>query len=71
MKKVFLGIAIIFIIVWVFAASKNEKGLVRPTFVPTPVATPNAPKTYFFDSSTDLKQELEKVNPQIFDSDFE
>ena len=38
---------------------------------PTPVASPNAPKTFNFDSSTDLKQELEKVNPQVLDSDFE
>lgn len=42
-----------------------------PTPVPTPVPTPNAPKTFKFDSSTDLKQELEKVNPQVLDSDFE
>lgn len=37
----------------------------------TPVSTPNAPKTFHFDSFTDLKAELEKVNPQVLDSDFE
>ena len=37
----------------------------------TPASTPNAPKTFNFDNSTDLEAELEKVNPQILDSDFE
>lgn len=36
-----------------------------------PVAQPVAPKTFNFDSTTDLKEELEKVNPQVLDSDFE
>lgn len=43
----------------------------RPTPAPTPEVTPNAPKTFQFDSSTDLKMELNKVNPQVLDSDFE
>ena len=38
--------------------------------IPTPLP-PQAPKTFKFDSQTDLKAELEKVNPQILDSDFE
>lgn len=38
---------------------------------PTPVPTPNSPRTFQFDSSTDLKLELDKVNPQMLDSDFE
>lgn len=32
---------------------------------------PNSPKTFKFDSSTDLKAELGKVDPKILDSDFE
>ena len=36
-----------------------------------PLPTPNAPKTFQFDSSTDLKMELEKINPQVLESDFE
>lgn len=39
--------------------------------ISTPAPTPDAPKTFKFDSSTDLKSELEKVNPQVSDSDFE
>lgn len=41
------------------------------TPAPTPVPTPNAPKTFKFDGSTDLKMELDKVNPEVLDSDFE
>lgn len=44
--------------------------LIQPTPT-TSMATPNAPKTFNFDSTTDLKQELEKINPQILDHDFE
>ena len=43
----------------------------QPIPTPVPVASPNAPKTFNFDSSTDLKMELQKVNPQVLDSDFE
>ncbi len=45
-----------------------SKSTPTPTVIPAP---PNAPKTFNFDSSTDLKAELEKINPQILDSDFE
>ena len=69
-------------IVVYFVTGKNEGGLVGPKFIQqithsqpvqtsVPVASPNAPKTFNFDSSTDLKKELEKVNPQVLDSDFQ
>lgn len=82
MKKLLLGGGIlILIIVWLLIGGKNNGGLVgpavmqqvtnsQPTSAPTPAPTPNAPKTFNFDSSTDLKAELDKVNPQILDSDF-
>ncbi len=45
---------------------------VSQTPAPSPtIAPPNAPKTFKFDSKTDLKAELEKVNPEVLDSDFE
>lgn len=63
-----------------FVTSKGNK-LVEPTrmqqITTQPAASPKAeeppatPPTFIFNSSTNLKQELEKVNPQILDSDFE
>ncbi len=41
---------------------------------PAPTETPSnivAPKTFKFDSSTDLKKELESINPEILENDFE
>jgi len=51
-----------------------EGSLVRPGFsgqksLPTPIPT-QAPRQYKFDNSTDLKQELETVDPQILEEDF-
>ncbi len=77
-----ITLTILAMIVAYFVRSKENVSLVGPAFIqqithsqpiptPTPVATPNAPKTFQFDSSSDLKAELEKVNPQVLDSDFE
>ncbi len=82
MKKILLGIGIILVIIWFLMISKNQTGLTAPGFmqqithsqpvlISTPAPTPNAPKSFNFDSSTDLKAELEKVNPQVLDSDFQ
>lgn len=66
-----------------YVNSKNYKvgnltgsGFIRnnPNIFPTSLTTPEspqAPKSFKFNSSTDLKMELEKVNPQVLDSDFE
>lgn len=40
-----------------------------PISVPSPSSTPT-PKNYNFDSSTDLRKELDSINPQVLDSDF-
>ena len=40
-----------------------------PSAEPTPLPS-SAPKTYEFDSTTDLEKELETINPQVLDSDF-
>lgn len=37
---------------------------------PTPTPTPT-PIIYNFNESTDLKKELETINPQVLDSDFD
>lgn len=67
------------IIVVVLGLKRDKLGLITPNFNQTskqtieelPTATPNAPKQYNFDSSTDLKMELESINPQVLESDFE
>lgn len=85
MKNKFLLVVILTILAMIvvyFVISKREDGMVGPKLIqqvtrqqdsPTasPSPTPNTPKTFQFDSSTDLKAELEKVNPQVLDSDFE
>ena len=37
---------------------------------PSPIPK-SSPKEYKYDSSTDLEAELDLINPQILDSDFE
>lgn len=65
------------LVFFVFPHSKWERSLANPGFktpdqqslaTPTPTATP---KQYQFDASSDLGKELESVNPQVLDSDFE
>ncbi len=62
-------------LVFRFAPMGWQTKLISPhlTVVPSPSPLPSpspTPKTFKFDSSTDLKAELEKVNPQVLDSDF-
>ncbi len=64
------------ILLWLKLAGNKSHNLVNPQILTpsetsSPVPTPSVPKTFNFDSSTDLKVELEKVSPQILDSDFE
>lgn len=46
-------------------ATPQLKTTLAPSLLPSPT-----PKQFKFDSSTNLKQELETVNPQVLDSDF-
>lgn len=65
-------------IILIFTPSRWKSNLISPmgqkpqvmTVSPTPMPTPNQPKTFKFDRSTDLKAELDKINPQVLDSDF-
>ncbi|OGE32908.1 hypothetical protein A3C59_01750 [Candidatus Daviesbacteria bacterium RIFCSPHIGHO2_02_FULL_36_13] len=81
-KKVWIFLIIIIIVgIWFFSLRNNSgdltsSGLLRPSTksTPAPEATsgvPVAPKTFQYDSSTDLEAELDKVNPEVLDSDFE
>ena len=87
MKKIFIILLAIVLVAFAFYFYTNSNGrklanLVSPGFnpletnqksEPIPSSTPNmkAPKSFTYGASTDLKAELEKVNPQILDSDFE
>ncbi len=77
-----LLIIFIMVIIIIFSLSRNQtvgnlvspmlslpklKQSVSPTSTPAP---PAAPATFKFDRSTDLKKELEKINPAVLDSDF-
>ena len=84
MSKKIIAVLILIIIVgiWSFGSNSRTSGdLVNPQILQvfskqTPPSTPSpasiqAPKTFNFDKTTDLKVELEKINPQVLDSDFE
>lgn len=69
-------IIIIFIIVIVIILKVKPAEKIVSTTLPvsqTPAhTTPKpTPKTFKFDRNTDLEMELESVNPQVLDSDFE
>jgi hypothetical protein len=62
-------------IIWLVVSGKKQDNLVAPGLqqdqqVSTPSPTPSI-KTFQFNSSTDLKVELEKVDPKVLDSDIE
>jgi len=85
MKKLIFGLVFLGLSLVIYLTIVNNlstRNLVMPLISPwgsekdpvsneIPVAPPVSPKTFKFDRSTNLKAELEKVNPEIFDSDFE
>lgn len=77
-KTVILIILVLLgITTWFILTNRSQNNLANPYVsspTPAPTATPAppvAPTTYQFDGSTDLEAELEKVNPEVLDSDFE
>lgn len=69
MKKIIT--VIIFITFIIIIISRQETRVSPVSSSPSPSLTPSpTPKTFQFDASTDLNQELDKVNPQVLDSDF-
>lgn len=83
-KKIIFPILFLIILMGIFLGFKTSNNLNSPGFTkiftktaiskptpePTP-ATPVAPTTFQFSQTTDLKSELDKVNPEVLDSDFE
>lgn len=79
MKRKIIIITVIIFITIIFLALSGRKAnlLVNPSLnssqqviSPSPIPV-SSPKTFRFDSTTDLEAELEKVNPEVYDSDFE
>ena len=82
-NKILTIMIVLFLVAVVFAVVKftvSSKGsLVSPgagktdSPSPTPMPTPanNPPKEIRYDSSTNLQKELEAIDPQVLDSDFE
>ncbi|MBI4038083.1 hypothetical protein HY387_00310 [Candidatus Daviesbacteria bacterium] len=76
-KKILTFIIIITFIIFITIIFRNqqrvEKNLISPgvsTSKPTSTPSPS-PQTFKFDSTTDLQKELDSVDPQVLDSDFE
>ncbi|MBI2599500.1 hypothetical protein HYW43_01100 [Candidatus Daviesbacteria bacterium] len=79
-RKTFLFLIVTILAIALFVMVFKEKtnlispvnlGRLQTKQTPVPLATPAAPKTFQFDKTTDLKLELEKVDPKVLDSDFD
>lgn len=72
-RKLILIIVIIFIIIITIILSRQETPPTPVIPLPSSSVTPSPPKipkTFQYDGSTDLKKELDNINPQVLDSDF-
>lgn len=77
-KNIFVTSVLILFVLIIFwsivqnAVNRNTNPLLNPESTPQLTTTPaSTPKTFKFDASTNLKKELENINPQVLDSDFE
>lgn len=86
-KKLVIAVIVLFlgVFIWIVSQGMRSKGgsLISPgagkvvgsgvsQSTPAPqVSAYNVPKDIKYDSTTDLKKELDSVNPQVLDSDFE
>ena len=80
-RRVIITVLLLALVVLIWFVSRSSFGqkLTGPGFsqtlgeqIPDPTpAAPVAPKTFQFDATTNLETELEKVNPEVLDSDFE
>lgn len=68
-KWILIIIAIILVVIFIF--KKESNNLIGPDFSTTTASPVSSIRQYQFDEKTDLKKELESINPQVLDSDFE
>lgn len=73
-----ITIVVIMVVIFMQVPSGLRSKLISPAVMGEKIeeqvvetSEPVAPKTFKFNSSTDLKKELESINPQVLDSDFE
>lgn len=73
-----ITVLVIIVVIFMQVPSQLRSRLISPAVMGEKVeeqvietSEPVAPKTFKFNSSTDLKKELESINPQVLDSDFE
>lgn len=70
MKKIIITIITIIIFITIIISRREAPvAPVTSSAISSPTPSPT-PKTFQFDGSTDLSQELDKVNPEVLDSDF-
>lgn len=75
-KKILLSAIIIIILIMVITLilknkQKKETILFDPGVTSIEISSSPTPQTFKYDSSTDLEKELESINPEVLDADFE
>lgn len=63
-------LTIMLVLVLALAWGRQDQSAPTPSLPPTSTPQPT-PKTFKFNNSHDLKKELETVDPQVSESDFE
>lgn len=69
-NKILIILLIILGVVFLIVNSGQSQPQVSPNILISPPSPSIFPKEIKYDNSTDLKKELETVNPQVLDSDF-
>ena len=73
MKKfiIFLIVILIIMVIVFILRPKQKLGAIPNSFNPAPSSSPiPTPREFQFDASTDLKSELDNIDPQVLESDF-
>lgn len=69
-RKIIVIAVFLIILFSLFIMNNKEEPMINPAVAPQPSPQINQPEEIKYDSSTDLKKELESVNPEVLDSDF-
>lgn len=82
-SKIPAVVAVLLLVIIILTIVKNlnngDRSLISPAFwqktdqsaaTPNPTPSYNPPQEIKYDSSTDLRRELDSVNPEVLDNDF-